>query len=209
MNYPFLRLIQYFESEHDFKTLGGYPYTVYIFLKDKSRPYWANYAIKDSVNGTRYDDQPGKLLTTIDFEVFLPNTDQRLFDSVYVHSGKRAFRIDSTVRFSPGFCKQLSDVYSSERDIVIKATAFIYPTVPFNENSTWLSVVTEKDQKKVFYKALQLEEKQYETNQWKKIVFAVRLPEDTKSDETLKVYFWHRGNHTFYLDDFKVELIVP
>lgn len=45
-------------------------------------------------------------------------------------------------------------------------------------------------------------------NQWNKVSFMATFPV-IKASDRLVVYFWHLGKKEFYIDDLKIERVIP
>lgn len=125
-------------------------------------------------------------------------------DSLIVHSGQYALKLDSLNIYSPGIELPYNEM--TEKDHAwVRASAWVYLTQPLSSNPFSL-VVHFTNEKGIYkYRAFDID-RPLELNSWNKISFDYLTPEVRKKTDYLKVYIWHRGKYPVYIDDLEIDI---
>jgi hypothetical protein len=147
-----------------------------------------------------------RLLVLFDFET--PEKHRIAhYDTLHVYDGQYAFRLDSSMQFSPGYeasFRELTENYYAW----IRASAWVF--APEEEQMQKMRLVVQFDHKERIYKyrSFKLSEERFgaKAGQWSKIEFDYLTPEVVSKNDRLKVYLWYQGKKPVYVDNLKVEL---
>jgi hypothetical protein len=144
-----------------------------------------------------------------DFEDVAPNY-IRYQDSTVAFSGRYAFRMDSTLPFSPGFRKEFRELTSGDH-AWIRTGLWIYPTADPAEHEALLTITFDYKGKNYKYRNLSTKSPDLDLklNEWNYISLDYLTPEPRRKKDEVIVYVWYRGKAPLYLDDFKVEVFEP
>jgi len=206
MRNPNYKLLNLFHPAIEMKTLGGYPYEVYVFYKVRHPRFSDNGHIRDSIINQEENSFKTRYIDGITFERITKNIKEDHRSTDFIFSGKYAYKLAGEDQYGPEIEKKLSGISVGRQIIIIRATLYVYPLVSFKENPTDLVISLKR--RSDGYHALKFEELGLKTNQWNKVVFQATLPLDNPSDR-LTVYLWHRGKQALYIDNLKVEAVVP
>lgn len=144
-----------------------------------------------------------------DFEEIMPNY-ARYYDSVVALSGRYAFRMDSTLPFSPGLRKSFRDLTKKDH-AWIRAGVWVYPTADPAEHEAMLTITFDHNGQNYKYRntSIKSENLDIKLNEWNYISLDYLTPEPRRKNDELLVYIWYRGKAPIYFDDFKVEVFEP
>jgi hypothetical protein len=147
-----------------------------------------------------------RVLSFIDFET--PEKHRIAnYDTLHVYEGQYAFRMDSSMQFSPGYEASFRDL-TNNYYAWIRASAWVY--APGEEQMQTMRLVVHFDHKGGIYKyrSARLSDERFdaEAGRWSKIHFDYLTPEVVSKKDRLKVYLWYEGNDPVYVDNLKVEI---
>lgn len=208
MQNPYYKLLNVFLPDGELKTYGGYDYMVCVFLRAPVPSGFDNKSFFDGMILAQREN--GTLLFTkkLDFEFRKTVTDTTHFSRTTVFSGNSAFCVAPDREFTPGMTIHCKDLSSYRNGLMVKASVAVFPVVPFSENRTSLIISLEDDNKSYKYKSVLLSDRAPVVNQWTIVDATVTLPEIKSEKDKLKIYLWHEGKQLFYMDDFKVDILV-
>jgi hypothetical protein len=209
MVHPRLKLIYYTRPEQPWITFGNLKYEVYVFRVLPSFDSIDNYAARDSISALRMASLSRKLIVFKDYETLPSSGKQPGLSKDNPFSGSFSCLADSTLEFCSGISSEIGKFTTLEGGFYVEVSAEVFPTVPFSENSAWLVVTLDHNEKNYLYEALWLENEKLVTGQWNHVIFQAYIPEIKSGDDHFGVYFWNRSLKKFYIDDFKIELLTP
>lgn len=129
-------------------------------------------------------------------------------DKEIKYSGEASYRMDADNLYSPGFDLEVPEL-NYTRGTWVRATAQVYPTVPYTENPAALIVSFESMGKVYKYKGMGIDSAKVIPNQWNEVVLECIIPEIRYNDDKLKIFMFNQGTHQLYVDDVKLELYEP
>lgn len=206
---PHLKLVNYFHPDEPNLTLGGNLYEILFFLKLPPDKTANNYSLLDSLHSEKEKAIRHKILLSYDFETLSKGIDSLKISRDTVHSGLRSFRIDKNMEFGPALIIKCSDFSTLMEKILIRSTAFVFPTAPLQSDKVCLVFSLEKNHVPYQYESLLLNDLNLKVNQWNKISFTVHLYKIKSDNDILNIYLWNPGKKELYLDDFSVEALIP
>ena len=142
-----------------------------------------------------YDD-----INDVDYKNFI--------DSTVHYSGKYSIKLDSSKPFSPAYKKSFKFLTDKEY-AWIKITAYIFPNVEFKSSPASLVITFLHKECNYKYFTIDFEKQNLKVKEWNKITAYYMTPEVRNLNDELSVYFWLRGNKTFYVDDLAIDLYEP
>jgi hypothetical protein len=148
-----------------------------------------------------------KTLAFYDFEDTTAKYKDHL-QSTFAKNGKRAFKMDSTARFSPALEVPYSELTRGGQ-VGARITALVYAPVNSTFSGCNLVITSTHEGKNYFYKLLNLDERNLNPGNWCKVSFEYLAPRDPSPGDKLVSYVWYTGKSTIYIDDLKFELFVP
>ena len=205
---PYHRLLKVFLPDGEQKTFGGYDYMVCIFQRAPRKSGFDNKSFFDGLIRANKQNCDLILTRTLDFELPDVTSDTLQFSKRIVFSGNFAYRVAQDKEFCPGMTFQCHEFNPHKNGIIVKGSVAVYPVVPFSENRTSLIISLENNRKSYQYKSIHLSDKVQGINKWTTVDVMVSLPEIKSEKDKLKIYLWHEGKQPFYMDDFKVEILV-
>jgi Gpi18-like mannosyltransferase len=200
------RLVNYFRPKLPREFWYDPDYEICIFMKVPYASHFDNKAIRDSITAKNNEPCEVKFITGDTFEKNPKKNDNPHASAEVARSGSWSYKTSSWEQFALPYELDLSTIISQNKNVNIRVTCYIYPLIPFKENDTRL-VITLKN-KNEYYHSLPLDSVATRINQWNKVSFKVTFPL-IKSSDRLVVYFWHLGKKEFYIDDLKIESVVP
>ena len=129
-------------------------------------------------------------------------------DSTIHYSGKYSLRLDSNKTFSPAY-KKAFKLLTDKEYAWIKVTAYVYPTIEYTSNPASLVITFIHKEWNYKYFTVDLEKQNLKTCEWNKITAVYMTPEVRNPNDELNVYFWLRGNKTFFVDDLSIDIYEP
>jgi len=124
------------------------------------------------------------------------------------HSGHGSLRMDRGFEFSPGVTLPYREV--SRADLVwIRASAWVWFSGRAEELATGLVITCNRRGKAFKYRILDLGKQSLAPGTWNEVTMDYRTPYFEDKNETLQVYFWHRGDKELLIDDFEITLFEP
>jgi hypothetical protein len=206
---PHLKLVNYFQDENHWSTLGGEPYEILFFIKLPPEMKADNYTLMDSLHSVKENLIPHKILLSYDFEKTSDEIDSSKVTGDMAHSGSHSFRISKETGYGPVIAIKGSDISSRGKKILIEATAFLFLADSLRADPEYLVVSLEEKNHPYQYENLLLNKLNLKINQWNKISFNVLIREIKSGNDILKVYLWNPGKNELFLDDFRVEQLFP
>jgi hypothetical protein len=206
---PHLELLNYFQPDTPAYTLGGNLYEILFFLVLDHDWKTDNYALMDSFRSEKEKLFMHKILLMYDFEKKSKGFDTLKLSMERAYSGSHSFRIDKKTEFGPVLEIKCSAISSQKNNISIRPSAFIFLPASLQSGKVHFVVSLEEKYKPYQYETLHLNDLNLKVNQWNKISFTVLLHEIKSGDNILKVYLWNQGKKELFLDDFRVEALIP
>jgi len=126
----------------------------------------------------------------------------------FVFSGANSMKMDSAVIYSPPIKKAYMEL--TEKDHAkLKVSMQVYSTGDIKNNPGSLVITFEHKQKSYGYSSTDIEDFKIEPNKWSEVSVNYLTPLIRTPEDTLKVYYWHRGRLPLYIDKLKVEVWEP
>ena len=185
-----------------------------VFLKDNI-PNDAGHLLevnRNFPNGERFngddDDYIHASLLNEDFEGKVVEYKMRNVVDTFSYSGKKCFKIDSLIAFSPGLDEAYSEI-TSKYYMWIRIKAWAYPLSSPDSNN--FALVVDMNTKGHLYKYNTLEARKLnlQARKWNKIEMDYLTPDIRHSSDRLEIYFWDMGKGTVFVDDMQVEALIP
>ena len=175
-------------SEIEKQQLAGIGQDTTFVLKDESRYRKANLAFYD------FED---------------PNVPYKnKLESDHVKSGKMAFTMDSSTRYSPAVFIGFDDFLKKPRvGMRITASVFATNSVALSETNLVISAMHEKTNYK--YKKLNLGNLKLKPGIWNTVSLDYLIPAGAPPGDQLVSYVWYTGNSMIYIDDLNYEAFEP
>ncbi|HNW75769.1 MAG TPA: hypothetical protein PKJ28_02680 [Bacteroidales bacterium] len=121
-----------------------------------------------------------------------------------VHSGKYAYKLDSTNQFSTGF-KATADKVSSLSYYWIRATAWVYSSADSLDNLVDMVITVVHNGEHVKYRSLPLAGKGLIPDKWHQVTMDYEIPYlENPKDNQVQVYLWNHGKNEMFVDDMDV-----
>jgi len=181
-------------------------YEICVFNKVPFGSYIDNKAIRDSIKAKNNEARAVQFITGDTFEKNPKKKDNPHASGEVALSGSLSYKAISWEEFTSSYELDLSKIISQKNNITIRVSCYVYPLIPFKENDTRL-VITLKDRNDLYH-SLPLDTMATRMNQWNKVSFMATFPV-IKASDRLVVYFWHLGKKEFYIDDLKIERVIP
>ncbi len=200
---PDLKVINVFRPPVEWISYGGYSYAVYVVEKVPAGTQFDNKAILDSLNmaeAARY-----RLVKTVrlDFEGDHPGVDLSKITAERAISGSRSLKVESNCEFSQGIFKKASELTTQKEGVQLWCSASVYSDTAFVSNPAALVISLEDKNGSYYYRSLSLETLNLAPAQWNTLRLTARIPEIRSESDMVKVYIWHRGKQTVYVDDLE------
>jgi len=145
------------------------------------------------------DEYQCKPFKTLDFE-----NDENA-DTAYFFSGRKSFRVDSEVPFSPLIAAPYYDI--TEKDHAwIKISAQVFPTGDTDANPFSLVFHFTYKGKTYNYRGHTLSSSNTIQGEWNTITRYFLTPEVRSKRDEMRVYFWHHGESPVFIDDMTIEV---
>lgn len=127
----------------------------------------------------------------------------------YHHTGKAAFRIDSTLQFIPTYILPLNKV-PGKYPIGIRATIeILLPDAAAEENIGSLIISQRHDGILHHYRSFILHGSDYKPGKWYEIHLDYMLTRPFDPGDELICHLWYKGKRSLWADDLKIELFEP
>jgi hypothetical protein len=181
-------------------------YQICIFKKAPYGKFIDNKPIRDSIEAKNNEPQIIQFITGDTFEKNLKRKANEHISREFAMTGAYSYKANSWEEFILPYELDISNIIRQKKNVSIRVTCYVYPLVLFKENDTRL-VITLKD-KNEYYQSLPLDSVARQINQWNQVSFKATFPL-IKSTDRLVVYFWHLGKKEFYIDNIKIERVVP
>jgi hypothetical protein len=208
MKNPHYQLLTRFLPPGDFRTLGGYNYEVYVFMR-LPQGITSDNAIKLELLKKEEENKFNIIYSKkLDFEDAGTNQDSVNFTKKTAFSGSMAYRVGANTEFSPGIEISCASLPGKKEDIRVRVSLAVFPEVPFKENLTSLVVSLENSEESYQYSSFPLAEKAPSVQQWNPMNVMVALPEIRSPGDKIKIYLWHQGKQAFLMDDLKADVLV-
>jgi len=175
-------------SEIEKQQLAGIGQDTTFVLKDESRYRKADLAFYD------FEDPN------------VPYKDKLERD--HVKSGKMAYTMDSSTRYSPAVLIRFDDFLKKPRvGMRITASVFATNSLALSETNLVISAMHEKTNYK--YKKLNLGDLKLKPGIWNTVSLDYLIPTGAPPGDQLVSYIWYTGNSMIYIDDLKYEAFEP
>lgn len=120
----------------------------------------------------------------------------------------RSFELNKDHPFSPPFEIQYKDLNIKEYG-VFRVTACIFITQSAIDNPLTFTATFMHNGFAYQYFGHTFNDQELKSDQWNEVEMLYLTPEVRRPDDPFRVAFWLRGQYSVYLDDVKVELLVP
>lgn len=135
------------------------------------------------------------------------NLESGFVDSTNV-TGKKSLLLDSNTPFSPEFKDEYFNI-TSKSYVWVRASVWVYQTVPYTESNSCLVVSTEYKGKSIKYKSSNYESFNIKPFKWTQVHLDYITPNIIHKKDLIKIYFWNMGNKPVLIDDFKINIFEP
>ena len=206
---PDLKLLNVFRPIKEWISYGGRFYEVYIVEKVPPGTLFNNKSILDSLEYAEAAKFKLVRVYRYDFETDHPGIEKNRYTSDMAQSGKRSIKVDSTSEFSPGFFRMASEITAKKEGIQLWCSVAVYSDTDFSSNPSSLVVSVEDKHGSYYYKSVPFESLNLKPAEWNTVKLTVRVPEIRRGEDIIKIYVWHQGKPTLYLDDLAIEVRVP
>jgi hypothetical protein len=124
------------------------------------------------------------------------------------HTGKGAFKMDSTMPYSPG--PDIAYAQITPKDHAwIRAGVWIYVPAEFSGELPLLTFTFNHGEGSYKYRTYALPDEKVRKGQWNYLTADYLTPEVRSVKDNLKVYLWYRSKAPLYIDDFSVDIYEP
>ncbi len=182
---PNFELIKSFYPDEPFKTLGDYNFEIHIFkrVKPKSSPE----------NGMMY----------FDFESTEGILNPTTISGGNSYSGGMHANLGPEIEYGAGTSFNLSDMFSSGSDSIIRVGIQIYSQDKLNDVLAVCSI--ESDGVTLQWDGFNVPYDKSKT--WQHAEFDFRIkPESLKPNSIVKIYLWNRGRSSLQMDDLHIQM---
>lgn len=124
------------------------------------------------------------------------------------HSGKYGFKMDSVTSYSPGIDIMYKDITKKDH-AWIRAGVWVYIPMNYSEELPLLTLTFHHKNKTYEYKTFEILPDKLLLGDWNYITADYLTPEVRWVEDNLKVYIWHRGKNTIYIDDLVIDVYEP
>jgi hypothetical protein len=125
-------------------------------------------------------------------------------ESDHVKSGKIAFTMDNTTRFSPG-CHIRYDEFLKKPRVGMRITVSVFSPSDVSFSDVNLVITLAHGETNYRYKRLNLGNLKLKPGVWNTISLDYLIPSDPYPESKLNSYVWYTGNAVVYIDDLKFE----
>ncbi|MDP4281152.1 MAG: hypothetical protein Q8867_03290 [Bacteroidota bacterium] len=203
---PRFRLLKIFQPDEPATTLGGFNYEVYVFTRVPGPVVFDNRIIRDSLYLQMEGTFVHQLSKNCDFESACTSYDVSKLVSDPVHSPSHSYKIPENEEFNPGFTLLCKEVPGQSRIFRVEVSLFVNPTCSFKDNPTALVISLENEKESYSYHSLPLENLSLPLNQWSEVKMHALFPEAKSGNDKIKIYLWHKGKKSYFLDDMKADI---
>lgn len=126
----------------------------------------------------------------------------------FSYEGKKSFRLDSAMTFSPGMNEAYGDL-CSKYFMWVRVSAYVYPLTSPDTNNFALVIDMNKHGNIYKYTAFEARKLKLKPRQWNKIEVDYLTPEIRHTSDQLEIYFWNIDKGTVFLDSFNAEVLIP
>ena len=137
-----------------------------------------------------------------DFE----NEQDNFVDTLAI-SGK-SYLLSEQNPYSPGFEQKYIDL-TNKNFMWIRASVWVYLTVPYSESNSCIVISTETKGKSYKYLSSNYDNFNVKPNVWTEIHLDYLTPDIRHNDDKVKIYFWNMGKSPVLIDNFKVDSFEP
>ena len=205
---PHYQLINRFLPAGELKTLGGYDYEVYVFLRLPVGMTADNQAQLDLLKKAAENNLRIFSSKKLDFEEGGTVKDTLHYTNKTAFSGSWAYKVGPNKEFSPGPGYDCSSLPANKDGLSIRVEVAVFTEVSFRENPTSLIISVEHAKESYYYSKFSMEEKAPAVGEWNLVDVIVSLPEFKSSRDKIKIYLWHEGKKEFLMDAMKVDILV-
>ena len=159
-------------------------------------------------------DRPGGPVTIDEAEYKRTKEWIQEFDTIPQHtremafSGAYAMKMDSVQVYSPPVKKAYEEL--TEKDHAkLKVSMQVFCAADIKSNPGSIVISFEHKQKSYGYSSTDIEQFPVEPGKWTAVSVNYLTPIIRTPEDTLKVYYWHRGRLPLYIDQLKVEVWEP
>ncbi|MFM7078924.1 MAG: hypothetical protein ACKOYC_03935, partial [Bacteroidota bacterium] len=181
---PNFESLKSFYPDESFKTLGDYNFEVHIFKRVKP--------ISNPTNGMLY----------FDFETQEDVLNANTIAAGNSYSGGMRSSLGPEVAYGAGTSFNLTDMFSSAKDSVIKVRFQVFSQDKLNDVLAVCSI--ESDGTTLQWDGFNVN---YEKGKlWQQAEFDFRIkPQSIKPNSVVKIYLWNRGKSNFQMDDMHIQ----
>ena len=129
-------------------------------------------------------------------------------ESAYCKSGKYAFKLDNTKRFSPDLHISYDKLTTNE-NVIVRITVSVFSPVDEAFKDGYLVFSSIHDGVTFRYQNLIMRDLNLDAGKWHTLMLNYFIPAEHQPGDLLAGYVWYTGNSNLYIDDLKFELVEP
>ena len=129
-----------------------------------------------------------------------------LADSAFAKNGKYSGYLEGDFSFNQS---TQFNYLTSGHYVWVRLSAYIYPLKPVDKHPITLVAETMHGNFSYMYQSLNSENLDLKVGEWNYVKMDYLSPEMRFRDDEFKTYIWNRGKNEMYLDDFKLEVLIP
>lgn len=209
MKSPRYQLLNRFLPDGEIKTLGGYNYEVYVFLRLPQGMTADNESRLELLKKAEEGNLKIICSKRMDFEESSAAADTVNYTKKQVFSGSYACKVAGDREFSPSIEIKWASLPEKKEGLRVRVSVAVFPEVSFKDNQTFLIVSLENSKESYQYSSFPLAEKSPSVLEWNLVNVTVSLPVIRSAGDKIKIYLWHQGKQAFYMDDMKADILVP
>ena len=142
-----------------------------------------------------------------DFENGPPGYDQHI-QEVFAYSGRKAFRLDTGLQFTPGGTLKFRELPASY-PLGLRLSAMVYSETDFKKVPAHMIMSLQHKGQSYRYQPLDLQELNLVSGKWNRIKLDYVIPRAYDPDDEFVSTIWYSGDKALYIDDLKLELFEP
>lgn len=176
------RLLKVFKPNEEFNVLGGHPFAVYVFSRERS-------------------SQASRSSETFDFEENGKLANEHPISEERSSSGKFSCKLSNTIEFSPAIVKDLGDI-NGLNQLNVRAKILLMEKL---SEAFFVMQITDSSGNSLLWEGKELKMEQSAGNEWE--IFETTLFPSSElivPGNKMKLYFWNKGKKTFFVDDIQI-----
>lgn len=143
-----------------------------------------------------------------DFEGELKDDKGKNMTDTIAYSGKRCFRVDTVVPFSPDWEDSYSNL-TAKYYAGFRISVMVFPTVSPEESNSGLVITFKSGERQYKYTMLDIKTMNLIPGRWQKLELNYLSPEVRHDYDKVQAYYWNMGKAPVFIDDLKGEMFEP